>query len=740
MELLSRDEINRIIQVVNLNTSLFKTCNVFGDSIHESHLLNSKTRYMEKSSASLTELVRTDIQTPVGTPTVFLKMWFSWNMIDPAEKSRKISEFYKKDSMFANYIFGDEVKFAGSVIDDTVTTSLNYEAYVYQYITENIILRNISPNFIPLLTNSTCSIIDIIHSMKNSGVFANKADLLLKLDAIYRMFPSLSMNFIMTGSAQSVTSAHDFFSSLLRKTIVIPQYEYSSIIFQFFYAMYVMNEFKIVHNDNHMGNVLIQTLPTTVTFDITIGKSNVQFTTRYVVKFFDWDRSHCQGVGQNPITNGFLYIRNVSEFTTGRDFSAFVCFLYGYNITGFNNILNRLIEGPKPSITSNNRNEIIRNGVTIELRSWMMHNPKSIVVDIYGRMYITIHKIVLEMLVQPSTIAILRNKLGKDQFGSYIYDGPNVTNIYLELSGNDLIIPSGYTCHPMYDSRDLDVSRYFTERSKFTELCTGLASLPGTPVYRYGTGADVHPSPVLPIVPSLPEPPRFVLPEPPRFVLPTPPKFVLPEPPKFVLPEPPKFVLPEPPKFYLSVPVVAGEGSFSMRFADQPDSVAKAGEMSTNDHFLNFARCVLVKKLSDMSSTKLGIERRHVILSNTLAYIFTVLHRYLTIDTIVEILKLTAYLLFKLGTLSYNDTILIFMKSILPFLDSIGDNVYELMAYVYNVEYVEDFYKVVGNILGEERVDTFRNYIKGKTVSFLNTPISLQRSIIKSQKLFGTEM
>ena len=65
-----------------------------------------------------------------------------------------------------------------------------------------------------------------------------------------------------------------------------------------------------------MGNVLIQTLDEAVNLDITVGTFHRQFTTQYIVKFFDWDRAYyTMGGVENEFTNRLVPIRNVKQFT-----------------------------------------------------------------------------------------------------------------------------------------------------------------------------------------------------------------------------------------------------------------------------------------------------------------------------------------------------------------------------------------------------------------------------------------
>jgi hypothetical protein len=479
--LLSTSELNKIITAVDSTTSMFKTCDVFGSDVHEAHLLSDTTEYLHRTSTSLTELVRTDIDID-GRPSAFLKIWFSWYKLNIDSITESINVFYREEYSLASTLFGDKDVFIDAIADATSTTSLEYEARVYQYITDNIILKNVSPNFIPILTNNTCTIGMILNSLTKFGDFKRKPDLISKLTRLNDLFPSLELNFIMTGSSKTITSADNFLQLVKYGTYVLPQYEYSSILFQFFYALYVMHVHKIVHNDNHMDNVLIQTLPEEITLDFTIGTFNVRFSTKYIVKFFDWDRAYCEALGENEIIDSLVNVRNVTTFVRGRDFSTFICFLYAVDVPGFNRLMDMFIEGPKPTPNSNNEKITIYNGVTDKLFNWLYKHPKNM--DKTWT-YLTIPKRELELLVEPSTIDKIRNKLGQDRTGSFIYNNPNITNIYLKLNRNHLIILEGNTCNPMYDSLDLDVERYFKDNTKFSQLCFGLSDLSTRDVYTY---------------------------------------------------------------------------------------------------------------------------------------------------------------------------------------------------------------------------------------------------------------
>jgi hypothetical protein len=489
-QLLKIDELNKIIQAVDLSTSMFKTCKIFDYAdVNEARLLYFLTAYLERTSVSLTDLIRTDLATEDSEQPVFLKMWFSWTSLPGTIKAERAKQMYI-DNPNAKKIFGELKYFVDDIRTISNTKSLEYEAAVYQYITDNIIMKNISPNFIPILTNNKCSVQIILDSLKRLADFERKSLLVEKLELINKVFPEIPMNFIMTGSSDKIKSTKDFLQNVENGDVELWKSEYHSIMFQFFYTFYVMNEFRIVHNDNHMSNVLIQTLPKRITLDITIGTFNIKFTTKYIVKMFDWDRSYCEAIGQNTITTRLYESRTISSFIPGRDFSTFVCFLYTYNIPAFNNILDRLISGPKPTHLSNNEMYKIPNGVTPALKEWMSLNPSLVINKTDEIKYITINKHVLETLVPETTIYLLRTKLGRDRNGNVIYDGPNFTNIYLGVDfgarlNDTLIILKGFTCHPLYDSADLDVVKYFKDPNLFAALCVGLAKSPGTHIYKY---------------------------------------------------------------------------------------------------------------------------------------------------------------------------------------------------------------------------------------------------------------
>jgi hypothetical protein len=174
---------------------------------------------------------------------------------------------------------------------------LNYEKCVYQFITDNIILQNISPNFIPLVTSASCPLQKILPTLP----FEPDDEGLLKLNIINQCLPSISVKFFVTGSTTDESlQTLDKVLAEMNHDYERP-YEFKQILFQVIYSLSVMDHFGIVHNDLHFGNVFVQELEKPKTLKFNIGKYRLNVTTKYLIKFFDWDRAYVESLGQNKL-------------------------------------------------------------------------------------------------------------------------------------------------------------------------------------------------------------------------------------------------------------------------------------------------------------------------------------------------------------------------------------------------------------------------------------------------------
>ena len=85
----------------------------------------------------------------------------------------------------------------------------------------------------------------------------------------------------------------------------VPRDEFIGILFQIVYTCELMARSGIVHNDLHAGNILVETIPKTTLIYFIDESTYVKFTTRYLVRFFDFDLSTSRSV-TNPFIDGYM--------------------------------------------------------------------------------------------------------------------------------------------------------------------------------------------------------------------------------------------------------------------------------------------------------------------------------------------------------------------------------------------------------------------------------------------------
>lgn len=214
--------------------------------------------------------------------------------------------------------------------------ALKYEKCVYSYITDNIIRPgNISPNFIPLIAAKSCLLGQMLPLLnpkgKSDGLSPEKYKLLKELTS---MFPELKLNFIITGtttskgSLKSLNEMMNFFNANLENAMM-----FRPVFFQAVYSLAVMDFFGVVHNDLHFGNMFVQELPSEICMQFqfpSVGKE-VTLHTKYILKFFDWDRGYIESLGDNKLLDFTVYTHAVNSARTKQDFSQFLCGMSRYS-------------------------------------------------------------------------------------------------------------------------------------------------------------------------------------------------------------------------------------------------------------------------------------------------------------------------------------------------------------------------------------------------------------------------
>jgi hypothetical protein len=281
---------------------------------------------------------------------------------------------------------------------------------------------------------------------------------------------------MMTGSAPGIEQFYTFVNS----GPVLSDTDVNAIFFQFLYAFYIMNYFMIQHNDNHFGNVLIQTLPEYVNMDITVGGRNINFKTKHVIKFFDWDRSYTPSIGPNSILNAHVDNGTYNSFVPNRDFSTFLCFLKKYKI--FEGIMSEMIPATAYISQNTRKHEEFIGNISESLHEWIKENKHIIHTDYKGKTFILVPRDVIERTFSKSSKQLLYSALG---FASTPPDSISGVFLQFEFVDNDIYLPKGFSCHPLVSSSDVVIVKFFEDEETFKKLCKGLDKGISPTVYSY---------------------------------------------------------------------------------------------------------------------------------------------------------------------------------------------------------------------------------------------------------------
>lgn len=342
--LFEREELNKIIHALRKHS-----INVFGDcdkifrtrDVNEARLLSSKSKLITKESMSLSDVILS--KAVIGEDhkefSVAMKMWLSWDAV----ADRIDSVLYNFCKRLPGRCSNDDKKWimkalgrpseienatAEEAFDITIeelsdvakVESLLYEARMYYYITENIIMRNVSPGFIPLFSANSCSLSAMINAL-GMEYFEGEQKLVNKLSFIRSIFgDSIALNYIITGSSDIMPEFKDVVAGWnLSKS------DAGTILFQAFYTLYVMDIYGIFHGDMHGENIFIQVLNTPVNMRFIINGRTIEMSTKYVFKVYDFDRGYTDILGENPITSMLIEAGEQNAMRRNADFAHLLC-------------------------------------------------------------------------------------------------------------------------------------------------------------------------------------------------------------------------------------------------------------------------------------------------------------------------------------------------------------------------------------------------------------------------------
>ena len=251
-----------------------------------------------------------------------IKMWLNFDDIDDIDNAlidKVLRSLSKKNPELHNYI-------RSKTLFLDFLRGLTYESKVYAFITENIIQKNLSPNFIPMLVFGQCKLSNMKDNiLRNTPPPYDPA--LLKFLSPLEAFPDINVSIMVTGTKKgSMISVKDFLENDVANNTLTPE-DVSSIIFQIIHALLLLDYFQIMHNDFHMGNLLLQTMSAPVCLSYTVFDTTTVIKTKYIVKLYDWDRAFIKELGDNRALDERFSIKThaIQKFIKNRDFYQFVC-------------------------------------------------------------------------------------------------------------------------------------------------------------------------------------------------------------------------------------------------------------------------------------------------------------------------------------------------------------------------------------------------------------------------------
>lgn len=410
------DDINKILFLVQKGDLYLDVCQLGDASTFK------VSKHLKKNSESGAEVLFANVllqKALKSNLTVALKIWLDWEDVD-LENRHKLE--YRL------------------LYDDQKTQAMNYEAKVYQLVTSSFMDTGISNNFIPFVQLMQCSVFSVISSIEkaislDSSLKKTYSRLLSILKKYKFVEHSLKINFLITGASPSLEPLDQY---LDREK---PSHrECQQIIVQVLYALYLMQGMKLVHNDLHLGNILLEKLSKPV--QVTCGE--FKFSTKLIPRLFDWDFAYCPRLGDNPkfLDRWAHYAHIGNNFRKNSDYFQFLCGMQneGVDISNYVPVSMNFSWRSKTSV--NKQKKTTKEQSKLLLKYMKMHH-----LDIFkGLNYINMpKKEFFDIFPKFNPEVDLRDKdlVAKFDLSDTIYFGTDFST--------KIIFNTGYECYPYFD-------------------------------------------------------------------------------------------------------------------------------------------------------------------------------------------------------------------------------------------------------------------------------------------------
>jgi hypothetical protein len=479
---LDGNDINHIIHSLRTKYGpiLFGDCGRLVNPSHHNEAVLSGFSILPKNSASSTDVMfasaRIDSQTPFK---IVIKMWFGWDDLSDAERRYIVETMcpYPCDDIQKQRLL-DHIAYPSTLnMFETIFNThsnnykgLDYEARVYSYITENIIMKNISPTFIPLLSANECDIPTVAAAIASANEFTGKKQLLKKMDQFYKLSDAkLKLKFLITGSGKNTVTLDKY---LTENYLTVSTEDIACIFFQLLYSLYIFQKYNIVHGDLHFGNILVQTLENPIVMRFDINGNIIKFKTQLVIKIYDYDFSYIDGLGVNlKIENTYAALGIGVGFRKNADFFKVLCgfgsymheisairvilsiFQLYYKARAFSGTSDLIRRGEVPSVVTLPYSYILLSHID------SLHPIKQTGVDRYYM--VSIAEIERDVFVANAI---------RDTY-KYVY--PYLTDVCVKRSFTNALYVYGIDFCNTPNNYNLDIAEYFEDTSvfeKFREL------------------------------------------------------------------------------------------------------------------------------------------------------------------------------------------------------------------------------------------------------------------------------